>query len=211
MTAVNENWFLLMDPSWAPEEEEDVPPPESVVGVWPVADDGRLGRFRSNPGYVPADVLSPSDPVDAGLRLMLRNDGDPEQLQLLIRDSTFDIAMNGDGRPLIVKSPDDIDCVVLATAEVHRRRVASPLWRRIDVEELVDMLADGVDVLFNPGGDASARLIGDFIRAARVLSDDEVAAAYTRFREQGLGLLGAEPGEHDENDENDQDGEGSPR
>ncbi|XVS67731.1 type VII secretion system-associated protein [Actinosynnema sp. CA-299493] len=178
-----ENWFLMMDPTWEPESEDEAPPLEAVVGLWPVLPDGGVGPFRANPSYVPSDPDSPADPLDAVLRMLIRGEAEAEQLQLMLRDSLFDIAMNGDERPLILRSPDDVPCVVIATAEVHRRRVSSPEWRRIDLTELVTLLADDVDVLFNPGGPASARLIGDFMRRALTLPEEQVNAAYERFRE----------------------------
>ncbi|WP_306750437.1 type VII secretion system-associated protein [Saccharothrix yanglingensis] len=176
-----ENWFLLMDPSWEPQTEDEAPPLEAVVGLWPVKPDGGLGPFRTNPGYLPSNPDSPADPMDAMLRLVISGDAEVEQFQLLMRDSLFDIAMNGDDRPLVMRSPDDVPCVVIATSEVHRLRVSSPDWRRIDLVELVNMLADDVDVLFNPGGPASVRLVGDFMRRALALSDEEVGATYQRF------------------------------
>ena len=30
-----ENWFLLMDPAWSPAKENEAPPIEAVVGLWP--------------------------------------------------------------------------------------------------------------------------------------------------------------------------------
>ncbi|SER52123.1 hypothetical protein SAMN04488000_109276 [Lentzea albida] len=191
-----ENWFLLMDPAWAPSEEDELPPAEAVVGLWPVEADGRVGRFRANPDYVPADEHSPTDPLDAVLRLVLHGGAEVEHIQLMLRDCLFDIAMNGDGKPLVVQSPDDIACVVVATAEPHRRRVSSPQWRRIDLDELVMLLADGVDVLFNPGGPASVRLTGDFMRETFMMSDDEVSAVHERFRqESGVRVVPWGPGQ----------------
>ncbi|WP_063741530.1 type VII secretion system-associated protein [Saccharothrix syringae] len=181
--ADTENWFLLMDPSWQPESEDDPPPLEAVVGLWPVEPEGGVGRFRANPSYVPSDPQSPTDPLDAVIRLLMKGEAEADQLQLLLRDSLFDIAMNGDGRPLVMRSPDDVPCVAVTTSEVHRRRVASPEWQRIDLDDLVVFLGDEVDVLFNPGGPASVRLLGDFMRRTHAMSEEEVAAAYERFRD----------------------------
>ncbi|WP_370942207.1 type VII secretion system-associated protein [Amycolatopsis sp. cg5] len=173
-----ENWFLLMDPAWSPATENDPPPIEAVVGLWPVEEEGKIGKFRPNPEYEPADENSPSDPLDAVLRLVLQGRAEAQHIQLMVRDSLFDIAMNGDGRPLITKSPDDISCVVVATGEPHRRKIGSPDWRRIDLGELVDLLAEEVDVLFNPTGPASVRLTGDFMRETLAMDEEEVAALY---------------------------------
>ncbi|MFI9009975.1 type VII secretion system-associated protein [Actinosynnema sp. NPDC053489] len=181
--ADTENWFLLMDPAWQPEREDEAPPVRAVVGLWPVDPDGVVGRFRTNPSYEPSDPDSPSDPLDAVLRLLMRGEAESDQLRLLLRDSLFDLAMNGDGRPLVMRSPDDVPCVVVATSEPHRRRVSSPDWRRLDLADLVDLLADDLDVLINPGGPAAVRLLGDFMRRTRVMSEEDVAAAYERFRD----------------------------
>nr|WP_067494858.1 type VII secretion system-associated protein [Actinoplanes sp. TFC3] len=180
-----DSFFLLMDPEWLPEHEGDTPPFESVVGLWPLAGDGSVGRFRSNPQYRPVNENSPSDPVDALLRLTVRGDAGMEQLQLVLRDSLVDQAMNGDGRPLIGKSPDGVPCVVIATSTPHRERIASPDWRRADLDEVVAALPDQVDVLLNPGGPATVRLTGDFIRATAAMKDDELTAARTSFRSEG--------------------------
>ncbi|AGL14091.1 type VII secretion system-associated protein [Actinoplanes sp. N902-109] len=183
--APEESFFLLMDPEWQPVDDADTPPFEAVVGLWPLAGDGTVGRFRSNPEYRPVNENSPSDPVDALLRLALRGDAEMEQVQLILRDSLVDQAMNGDGRPLIGKSPDDVPCVILTTSMPHRLRVASPDWRRAGLEDVVAALPAGVDVLLNPGGPASVRLTGEFVRATAGMSDEELAAARAAFRPEG--------------------------
>lgn len=167
-----ENWFLLMDPAWRPSDEAEAPPAEAVVGLWPV-EDGVVGKFRPNPAYEPAGENSPSDPLDVMLRLMLAGQTETWRLQLMLRDSLYDVAMNPDGRPLVTKSPDDVPCAVVATGEPHRRKVRAPDWQRVDLTELVEQLADGVDVLFNPGGPASVRLTGDFLRETTLLGEDD--------------------------------------
>ncbi|WP_315860885.1 type VII secretion system-associated protein [Amycolatopsis sp. EV170708-02-1] len=180
-----ESWFLLMDPAWRPAAENEPPPIEAVVGLWPLEDGVSVGKFRPNPEYVPADEDSPSDPLDAVLRLVLRGRAKIEHIRLMLRDTLFDIAMNGDGRPLVTKSPDDIACVVVATGEQHRARVRAPDWRRIDLDELVELLADEIDVLFNPAGPASVRLTGDFIRETTLLDEEEVAELYKGLPDAG--------------------------
>ncbi|WP_370948073.1 type VII secretion system-associated protein [Amycolatopsis sp. cg5] len=177
MTAMSpDNWFLLMDPAWRPAAENATPPIESVVGLWPVESDGKLGRFRPNPAYVPSSEDAPSDPLDAVLRLSQQGRAKTDHIQLMLRDTLFDIAMNGDGRPLITKSPDGNACVVVASGELHRARITAPEWLRIDLEDLVSLLADDVDVLINPGGPAAVRLTGDFMRETMLLDDEPVAA-----------------------------------
>lgn len=168
-----ENWFLLMDPAWRPAEENEAPPAEAVVGLWPV-EDGVIGRFRPNPEYVPAGEDSPADPLDLVLRLMLAGRTETWRVRLMVRDSLYDVALNGDGRPLVTTSPDDVPCVVVATSGSHRQKLRVPDWRRVGLEELVELLADGVDVLFNPGGPAAVRLTGDFLRETTLLDQDEL-------------------------------------
>lgn len=170
-----ENWFLLMDPAWQPSEEDEPPPAEAVVGLWPV-EDGAVGKFRPNPAYVPAGENSPSDPLDVALRLMLAGQAESWRLQLMLRDSLYDVALNADGRPLVTKSPDDVPSVVVTTGEPHRRKVRAPDWQRVDLTELVELLADGVDALFNPGGPAPVRLTGDFLRETTLLDEDDFPA-----------------------------------
>lgn len=183
-----ENWFLLMDPAWQPASENEAPPIESVVGLWPVEGEGKVGKFRANLDYVPSDENSPSDPLDAVLRLVLQGDATAEHIQLMLRDTLFDIAMNGDDRPLITKSPDDVRCVVVATSEPHRQRTASPDWRRIELVDLVELLEDEVDVLFNPGGPAAVRLTGDFMRETMLLGYEQVAELYGNHKQDLSGL-----------------------
>lgn len=187
-----ENWFLLMDPAWRPSADDEAPPAAAVVGLWPV-EDGAIGKFRPNPGYAPADENAPSDPLDVVLRLMADGQAETERLRLMLRDSLYDVALNSDGRPLVTTSPDDVPCVVVATGEPHRRRLRAPDWQRVELAELVEQLADGVDVLFNPGGPASVRLTGDFLRETMFLDDDEFvlpgdAVAGLRFVPWDLGV-----------------------
>ncbi|UQU64519.1 type VII secretion system-associated protein [Couchioplanes caeruleus] len=186
-----ENYFVITDPAWEPEPgtDSDLPPIEAVVGVWPVAPDGSVGRFRPNPDYFPTDVDSPTDPLDALLRLTAAGTADAGQLQLILRQSLFDIAMNGDGRPILQPSPDDVLCVLLASSGSHRRDLNLPLWRRCDLEALVTLLADDVDVLVNPSGPAMTRLSGGFVRAAFMASDDELTAAFDRASNHKVALV----------------------
>ncbi len=183
--APDDSFFLLMDPHWQPKNDDDVPPFEAIVGLWPLTDDGSVGQFRSNPEYRPVHENSPSDPIDALLRLASLGDAELEQVQLILRDSLVDQAMNGDGRPLIGRAPDDVLCVIVTTSNPHRERVAAPDWRRVNLSDVVAMLPDAVDMLVNPGGPASVRLTGDFIRATVAMDDAELAAARSAFRTDG--------------------------
>ncbi|AGZ38784.1 hypothetical protein AFR_02475 [Actinoplanes friuliensis DSM 7358] len=150
--------FLLLDPEWQPDDSTATPPFEAVIGLWPRQADGSVGPFRSNPEYVPRYENSPSDPVDALLRLALRGDAELEDLQAVLRDTVVDLALNGDGRPLIQDS-----CVVVTTSALHRSRVSAPDWRQAGLTDVLAVLADW-DLLINPGGPAPVRLAGAFVR-----------------------------------------------
>nr|WP_067494857.1 type VII secretion system-associated protein [Actinoplanes sp. TFC3] len=182
-----ENYFLLMDPDWRPQPGDEVPPLEAVIGLWPIDADGTVGAFRGNPDYEPRDDNSVTDPLDAMLRLAMQGQVRAEQLQVMMRDALLAAALNGDGRPLILKSPDDVRCVVIATSAAQQRRVSSPDWQQVDLMALVALIPDGVDVLFNPGGPVPFRLTGDFVRETAIMSDEEVADAYASFREEQAG------------------------
>ena len=182
-----EDFFLLMDPDWRPGPDDDVPPIEAVVGAWPLDQDGSVGAFHGNPDYAPRDGDAAADPVDAVLRLTMQGRMAAGQLQLLIRDALFQVALNGDGRPLVVLSPDDVRCVVVATGTRQVRRISAPEWRRMDLTGVVSLLPDEVDVLLNPGGPVPFRLTGDFLRETMFMSDDDVAGAYEAFRAQDAG------------------------
>ncbi|MFR9732067.1 type VII secretion system-associated protein [Saccharopolyspora sp. MS10] len=173
-------WYLLMDPGWAPSAEETEPPIESIMGLWPVGEDGELGRFRPNPGYAPTDPEAPADPLDGLFRMLTARRAEPDQLRLLLRDSELEVALGPGGGPLVVRSPDDVACLLVATSPSYRLdsdRVGS--WWRTGVDGLADLLPAGTDVLFNPGSPGSLRLVADFIRSARELSAEQVASART--------------------------------
>lgn len=173
MTA--EAFYLLLDRG--PESADAQPSPDAVMGLWPVHSDGTVGRFRGNPEYRPRDESAPSDPIDALLRLVVGDRTQVPRLRLVLRDSMFEVAMNGDGRPLIMRSPDEQLCVVMATSAPHRDRVWSPGWRRVGIDELAGLLAEGFDVFVNPGGLSAVRLSAEFIRQTAEMSDADIAAA----------------------------------
>ena len=155
------DFLFLLDPEW-PADDDD-PPFEAVVGVWQVGEDGEVGEFRSNPDYRPSFPDSPTDPVDALLRLIAAGAAQPAHLRAVLRAGTLHLAVNGDGRPLVVPAPDDERCVVVATGEAHRTRVPSPGWRQVDLAELAAVAGDR-DALVNAGGAAPARLAAAFLR-----------------------------------------------
>ncbi len=166
-TSAAEEVFLLTDPEWEPENPDDAPPYEVVVGMWPMLPNGTVGEFRPNPDYEPRYEASPTDPLDALIRLTLLGEVDPEHLAAVLRTSLVELALNGDGRPLVVRDDDGGLCAMLATSASHQRRIIAPDWRRVGLAELSTTLADGTDVLVNPGSPTGARLGADFLRQAR--------------------------------------------
>ena len=185
------NWYLLMDPQWTPTAAETEPPVGSIMGWWPVGEDGELGRFRGNPGYEPSDPDSPADPLDGLFRLLTARRAEPDQLRLLLRDSEFDVALGPGGGPLIVQSPDHVSCLLVATSPVYR--LSSPQvgsWRRVGIEQLTGLVPDGVDVLFNPGSPGSLRLVAGFLRSARQPTAEQLASARTSMAGEDLRILG---------------------
>ncbi|SFR30084.1 hypothetical protein SAMN04488564_12720 [Lentzea waywayandensis] len=175
-TPGDDQWVFLIDPAWqapepaAPDSGDDAgnaefegPPLEAVVGGWLVTGDGAMGRFRANPDYRPSEPGSPTDPVDATLQLLMRGEVDSDALFAVIRESVFDVALDEDGRPIIAPSPDDVPSLLVSTAPAQRFRVRTGNWRaEVTAAELGELLQEyDVDVLFNPGGPASIRLIGD--------------------------------------------------
>ena len=178
--ADEETWMVLMDPAWHTENQDEPPPLESVVGMWPVEENGSVGRFRSNPEYRPSDESAPVDPLDAVFRLLLRGPGQVEQIRAMLGDVLLDVAFNGDGRPLVIRSPDGLPCVVAVSSMRYGTGTVAWEWRQVDLGELVDLLADGVDVLFNPGASAAIRLTGDFLRATAALTEAELAELRAR-------------------------------
>ncbi len=166
-TSAAEEVFLLTDPEWEPEDPDDAPPFEVVMGMWPMLPNGTVGEFRPNPDYEPRYEASPTDPLDALIRFTLLGEVEPEHLAAVLRNSLVDLALNGDGRPLVVRDDDGGLCAMIATSASHQRRIIAPDWRRVGLAELSTTLTDGTDVLVNPGSPAGARLGADFLRQAR--------------------------------------------
>ena len=102
-----------------------------------------------------------TDALDTLLRLAMRGDAPIEELQQELRDAPLDLAMNGDGRPLVVDS-----CLIVTTSAEQRARTFAPDWLRVDLAGLIARLPDGSDVKINPDGPSPVRLAGGFIRYA---------------------------------------------
>ncbi|WP_433493515.1 type VII secretion system-associated protein [Micromonospora sp. CA-248089] len=114
-----------------------------------------------------------AEPLDALLRGMMRGDATVEQVQSALRGSPLDLAMNGDGRPLVVRSFDDVRCVVVATSADERDRTFAPEWRRVEAAELAELLPDGIDVLVDPGGPEPVRLAAAIVWSALHVTDED--------------------------------------
>ncbi|MEU8068907.1 type VII secretion system-associated protein [Micromonospora sp. NPDC049151] len=114
-----------------------------------------------------------AEPLDVLLRRMMRGDAPVERVQSALRGSRFDLAMNGDGRPLIVRSFDDMPCVVVATSAEKRARTFAPRWRRVETAELAELLPDGIDVLVDPSGPEPVRLAAALVWHALLFTDED--------------------------------------
>lgn len=189
--ALGESWYLLVDPDWDSDDldlddiddiDEQQPPIEVVIGYWPVSDDGTIRPYQENPRYRPATEQSATDAIDAVLRMIYTEDADAEHLLIVVRDAQFDLALAEDGNPMTAMSPDDVECVLVATGKSHQKRVPAADWQRVGIVELADLLPDDIDVLFNPDGPATSRVSGDFVRKTRILSDEE----FNRIRDDVL-------------------------
>jgi hypothetical protein len=172
-----DQWIFLVDPEWQPsiadsdapqnadqdvEREIERPPLAAVVGGWLVTADGSISRFHPNPDYEPATPDSPTDPVDAALRLTAKGEVDVDALFSVIRESKFGVALDGADRPLIAAAPDEVTCLLVTTSPAHRDRVGAQGWRDVSAGDLVRLLQDnGVDALFNPGATTSTRLMAE--------------------------------------------------
>ncbi|OLR92187.1 type VII secretion system-associated protein [Actinokineospora bangkokensis] len=168
-----DGWFLMMGPAWRGAPGDGPPPTECVVGGWPLTDSGEPGLFHANPGYVPPDPDSPTDPVDAVLRLMVAGQAEPDRLYWALRGAVFHLAVDDAGEAIVMRVPGAGEFVMIATAAVHRGRVLAQGWRDVDLGTLVAVVGEGTDVLINPGGCAAARVVNAFVRAAAVGEDDD--------------------------------------
>jgi hypothetical protein len=139
-----------------------------VVGGWLVID-GVVGRFEPNPDYEPLTPESPTDPVDAALRMAADGEVDTDALFAVIRESEFGVALDEHQRPLIAPAPDDVLSLLVTTAPAHRGRVRAEAWQVVNAAELAGMLAEHeVDALVNPGASTSTRLLAATIADAAV-------------------------------------------
>ena len=162
----DDQWLFLVDPAWQATEDGQNPPAESVVGGWLVTD-GVVGRFEPNPDYEPLTPDSPTDPVDAALRMAADGEVDTDALFAVIRESEFGVALDEHQRPLIAPAPDDVLSLLVTTAPAHRGRVRAEAWQVVNAAELAGLLAEHeVDALVNPGASTSTRLLAATIADA---------------------------------------------
>ncbi|MEU5853193.1 type VII secretion system-associated protein [Saccharopolyspora shandongensis] len=159
---------FLVDPAWQEQGGDPQEPPlEAVVGGWYVEADGTTGRFQPNPDYVPSSPGSPTDPIDATLRLLNKGEADTDALLATLRDAVLGVAVDEDGNPVVTPAPDGVPSVLVTTAPAHQPRVQVAGWQEATTAELAEALPEeGIDVLVNPGSDASMRLLASALRSA---------------------------------------------
>lgn len=157
------DWFVLFDPNWAGDPTQDAPPTEVMVGGWRL-EEGELGPFRPNPGYRPQTPNTPSDPIDALLRLIAAGEDRGDRIIPTLTHTVVEIACDDQNQPRIALSPDDIPCVVVVTAEIHKQRLTVPRWLSVLGSRLPEIVPDGTDVWFNPSSDHQFRLATTAIR-----------------------------------------------
>ncbi|MBY8874512.1 type VII secretion system-associated protein [Micromonospora sp. PLK6-60] len=161
-TDVQRDWMLLLDRD--DEESTRDPAVETIVGGWLVSDDGTIGRFEANPLYQPRNADSPTSAVDAAAKLVVSDRADVGLVLRTVRDSLVMVALDEAGEVAVMSAPDGVACAVIASGAVDQARVDAPQWRQVGLAELLGLLPDGLDVLVNPGGPRSMRLLADALR-----------------------------------------------
>lgn len=156
------DWFILPAPSWEPDGPAAMPPPEGIVGGW-LVENGTIGPFEPNPGYLPEEG-TPSDPIDALLRLISTGEELGDELVATICRSIVEIGCGTDALPLIGTAPDGAHCVVVATAAVQKETTDVDTWMRVLGSDLPKIVPPGVSIMLNPSGAAPFRL---FLNAMR--------------------------------------------
>jgi hypothetical protein len=159
-----DNWFVLLDPGWQPETEGQQAPPAAVVGGWMLDEAGKPGPFQPNPGYLPGDESTPTDPTDAVLRLLIAGQDVGDQVVPTVRDAVLEIAVDDQDQPMVSQAPDGKPSVLVATAPVHKQRLDVQRWWPVVGTNLPEIVPAGVDILLNPGSPASFRLSTDALR-----------------------------------------------
>ncbi|ALG10353.1 type VII secretion system-associated protein [Kibdelosporangium phytohabitans] len=162
---LDDHWVFMIDPAWAPGSDDAQPPVEAVVGGWYIGQDGETGMFQPNPDYQPSEPGLPTDPVDAAVQLMVRGDGDGDELLKTLHQVVLGVALDEEGNPVVAPAPDGVPSVLVTTAPAHREQVNAPDWAEVTLRELAEALPDeGIDVLLNPGAPASIRLLATVVK-----------------------------------------------
>ncbi|MCA1185263.1 MULTISPECIES: type VII secretion system-associated protein [Saccharopolyspora] len=173
-----EHWAMLVDPNYAPENPDDPVPEEAIVGAWYVSDGGVTERFAPNHAYRPSSPELPTDPLDAQLRLAARGEGTADDFVASLPGALICLALDEDGSAIVTRAPDGVPSVLVVTSLAQSHRLTVESWQEMDVERLAALLpAEGVDVLFNPGGEASVRLGADELRRALAAEPEEPGTA----------------------------------
>lgn len=159
-----DDWFVLLDPAWQPGSPDESPPPEMIVGGWQLDADGKAGPFQPNPSFVPRDATTPTDPVDALLRLAARGEEVADQLLPTVRDAVVEIAVDEQDRPLVGPAPDGVPVVLVVTAPVHRSELGPERWWPVHGVRLPEIVPEGADILLNAASPAPFRLSTEALR-----------------------------------------------
>jgi hypothetical protein len=158
------DWAVLIDPNWTPRTPDEQPPATAMVGGWPLNEEGRPGYFHPNPDFVPPTDATPSDPIDAVIRLLNRGEVAEDELIPTVLDAMLEVAVTKRGHLVIGRAPDGAPCVVVVTAAVHRQRAGAEHWAPVTAEQLLAALPDNTDILLNPDGPAPLRLFAQAVR-----------------------------------------------
>ncbi|MFS8105185.1 type VII secretion system-associated protein [Lentzea alba] len=161
------DWAILVDPSWNPESADEVPPLRVMAGGWRLDGKGSPGLFQANPEYVPLMEGGATDPVDAVLMLVARGEVPVDALIPTLRNSYVQLAVTADGQQLLVgPAPDDAQCVAVVTAGLHRKNLSHESWLEVKVDDLIELIPEGVDILLNPGSPFRFRLMTEAVRSS---------------------------------------------
>ncbi|WP_246350517.1 type VII secretion system-associated protein [Nocardia barduliensis] len=166
VTIQRDDWMLLVDPGWKPVNPWSEPPPEAVIGGWMMDENGGAGPFQPNPGYLPGNDDTPTDPTDALLRSVAEGKPVGDELLALIRNSVVEIVCDEQDQPMVDTAPDGVPCVLVVTAEAQKVDVGSGRWWPVLGSKLPAVIPSGTDILLNPGGPAPFRLASEVLRNA---------------------------------------------
>lgn len=158
------NWFVLLDPAWQASTPGSAPPADVIVGGWMLGEDNILGPFQPNPHYVPGDEATPTDPVNAILRLIVDGADLADQLVALVRDTVVEIGCDKQDQLLMVEAVGGPRYALVVTADVHKCRVEAARWWPVLGSMLPEVVPRGAGILFNPGDPAQFRLAPEVLR-----------------------------------------------